>query len=263
MPRKARIDINTVRQLFEQGLSTYAIADKVGCDQSYIVRLINKHNKKNPNNVIKVRTKSEAQKLFAEKNGHQRVGKMHSDESKMAISDTMREFFDSDEGEEAKKRMSKTKYDAWLKMTPTEKANALNQLRISNREALRTGDGSKFENFLAECLSKDNFAVEQRTSAYTPGNNFHVDIALKDKGLIIEVDGPTHWKDIYGQTKLDIVQRQDAEKDAMLKGVGFDVLRVQDDSGNTSRARYMRVFDKINEIVGRPNRKPETFYVRP
>lgn len=263
MSRKAKINIDVVRKLFEQGLSTYAVAENVGCDQSYISRMITKYNKNNPNTQIKVRSKSEAQKLYAEKHGHQRVGTTHTEDSKIAISDTMRDFFDSPDGDEARKKMSEARKLEWEKMTPSEKANSVNQLKIANREALKSGDGSKFENFIAEGLSHSGFNIEQRTDAYTPGNHFHVDIAIKDKALVIEIDGPTHWKDIYGQAKLDMVERQDAEKDAMLHGVGFDVLRVQDDSGNVSRARLMRVLDKVNEIVNRPNRQPTTFKVRP
>ena len=114
----------------------------------------------------------------------------------------------------------------------------------------------------AEKLIEEGFLVEQRTKTWTPGNQFHVDIALPQEKVIIEVDGPTHWSPIYGDVELLKVEQKDAKKDAVLIANGWKVLRVQDASGSTTRARFKRVLDALREVQYSKS-APKTYYVKP
>ena len=50
--------MNEVRRLIEvEKLSTYKAAAELGCNQSHVVRLIQKYNKANPTNIINKRNK--------------------------------------------------------------------------------------------------------------------------------------------------------------------------------------------------------------
>ena len=264
MPRKSTIDMTEVRRLVEvEKLSTYKIADKVGCNQSHIVRLIAKFNKANPDNPIKKRNKSEAQLNYIKQTGtHQRQGTTHAEETKDLISDRMRDFYDSDEGEEAKARISEFRQQEWAEKTDDERAAILTDLQQANRAKMQSGEGSNFENFLAEQLSAAGYMVEQRTKNWTPGQNFHVDIALPNDKIIIEVDGPTHWSPIYGDEELQKVVIKDSRKDKALIANGWNILRVQDSSGSTTRARFKRVLDVLTDFQY-SKAAPTTWYVRP
>jgi very-short-patch-repair endonuclease len=125
-----------------------------------------------------------------------------------------------------------------------------------------SGDGSRFENFIAEKLAEVGYKLEQRSHNYTPGKKYHVDIALPEQKIIIEVDGPTHWQPIYGEDELVKVQNKDKQKDSALNANGWNVLRVQDGSGSTSRARFSRVFDQL-QLVQKYKGAPTTHYIKP
>lgn len=264
MPRKSTLDMEKVRHLIEvEKLSTYKVAERVGCNQSHIVRMVAKYNKNNPNNPIKKRNKSQAQLNYIKQFGtHQREGTTHDDVTKDKISDKMREFYDSEEGEAAKDRIREFRQQEWAEKSDEEKAHILAELQEANRAKMQTGEGSNFENFLAEQLADYGFRVEQRTKSWTPGQKFHVDIAMPNDKIIIEVDGPTHWAPIYGEEELQKVEVKDARKDAVLNSNGWNVLRVQDASGSTTRARFMRVLDTIKQIQY-SKVAPTTWYVRP
>lgn len=264
MPKKSSIDMNEVRRLIEvERLSTYGVADRLGCNQSHVVRLIAKFNKEHPKAPINKRDKSEAQKNFIERSGtHQRSGTLHSDESKEKISDTMRDIYDSPQGDEIREKIANQRQEEWANLTEAQKANVLQNLKQTSRAKAQSGEGSKFENFLADELKGHGLKVEQRTKNYTPGQKFHVDIALPVERIIIEVDGPTHWSPIYGDSELLKVQQKDSAKDNILNMSGWNVLRVQDGSGSTTRARFVRVWEQIERIKEYKG-KPTTHYVKP
>lgn len=264
MPRKSTLDMDEVRRLIEvEKLSTYKVAERVGCNQSHIVRMVAKFNKQNPNNPIKKRNKSEAQLNYIKQTGkHQREGCEHTDQTRDRISDKMREFYDSEEGEAAKDRIREFRQQEWAEKSGAERQAILNDLQAANRAKMQAGAGSNFENFLAEQLADQGFRVEQRTKTWTPGQKFHVDIAMPNEKIIIEVDGPTHWAPIYGEEELHKVEVKDARKDATLNANGWNVLRVQDVSGSTTRARFMRVLDTIKQIQY-STVAPTTWCVRP
>lgn len=264
MPRKSSLDMTEVRRLIEvEKLSTYKVAERIGCNQSHIVRMIAKYNKQNPNNPIKKRNKSEAQKNYIKQSGkHQREGTHHDDATKDLISDRMKDFYDSEEGQAVKDKISEFRQQEWAEKSADERAAILEDLHEANRAKMRAGEGSNFENFLAEQLEEGGYFVEQRTKTWTPGQKFHVDIALPNEKIIIEVDGPTHWAPIYGEDELIKVQNKDAKKDAVLHGNGWHVLRVQDGSGSTTRARFKRVLDVIEQIKY-TKVAATTWYVKP
>lgn len=265
MARKSTIDMGEVRRLIEvEKLSTYGAADSLGCNQSHVVRLIAKFNKENPSNPIKKRTKSQAQKNYIKRTGtHQRSGTTHSDESKELISDSMKDVYDGPRGDEIREKISQQRQEEWAAMGPAEQAEVLETLKTASRAKAQSGEGSNFENFLAEKLEEHQYVVEVRTQAYTPGQKFHVDIALPQVKLIIEVDGPTHWAPIYGDDELRKVQAKDTVKDNTLTAAGWNVLRVQDGSGSTTRARFVRVLEQVERITQEYKGKCTTHYVKP
>lgn len=256
-----------VRRLVEvECKSTYEVADELGYSQSHISRSISKYNKMNTKNPIKSRNKSEAQKNFLNKNDHQRQGSTHDDSSKKSISDSMRTLYESEEGDAIRDKISQARIDEWAEKSDEEKASILLQLKNANRAAASSGEGSKFENFIAEKLKEHGYTVDQRATYATPGKDYHVDIALAKEKLIIEIDGPTHWSAIYGEEELVKVQAKDKRKDDALHLLGWHVLRVQDNSGSCSRARWRRVFDKVQHVINnytKKNKKPKTHYMSP
>lgn len=265
MSKKSKVSIDDIKTLFEQGLSTYKIAEKLGCNQSHIYRTIQKWNKTHPDNLIKVRSKSEAQQINIEAGGHQRLGTHHSDESKLRISDTMRDFYDGEAGTAAKIKKSEDKKEEWANLPDEKKHEIVTNMRVAAKEQMKLGRGSKFENYLADELKKIGVEVEQRTHNYTPGQKMEVDIAIPQHSIAIEVDGPTHWDaNVYGPEALQVVQERDKFKNDLLNSGGFDVLRLQDKTGACTRARVVRVNEMIKDIVERrqSGEQPSVYVVK-
>lgn len=249
MSRRSKINIDQVRELFEnQGLSTYQVAGQLGCNQSHIFRLIKKYNVQNPTNPIKVRSKSEAQKRYMEENEHQRTGTSHSENSKIEISNKMKDFYESPDGDVAKQKIREVREEEWKNKSDDDKRAVVENLRVANREQMKLGKGSKFENFVAEELMLAGYQVAQREIGHVPGN-MEVDIAIPQYAIAIEVDGPTHWSDIYGAVELQKVQTKDKVKDDALTVAGWDVVRIQDGSGSTTRARIIRILELLKTVV--------------
>lgn len=251
MSKKSSVDISEIRRLMEvEGLSTYKIADKLSISQAHVFRLVKKWNTNNPNNPIKLRSKSEAQKTFLEKNGHQRVGTTHSEESRTKMSDAIGAFYESPDGAKAKEKIADAKREEWASFDDTEKKQIMDEMRAGISEANRSGEGgSKFENFIADGLEAAGFLLERRTRKWLGKDGLEIDIALPNNRLAIEIDGPTHWQPIHGQEQLLKVQAKDKRKDSLLMTGGWDILRVRDDSGSLSAIRLKRVINKIKEIA--------------
>lgn len=251
MSKRVTINIDQIRDLFEnKGLSTYKVAEALNISQSYVSRVLRKWNQSHPNDKITIRSKSEAQKLHVEKNGHQREGTTHTEESKIKMSNNIGAFYASPEGDKAKKHLAEVRKEEWANLPEDGKQQIISDLRTASREAQKTGEGSKFENFIAEQLTNDGYQIEQRGRRSVAGTAMEIDIAIPAINLAIEIDGPTHFKNTYGAENLAKVQAKDNEKNLILTNSGWNVLRVQDDAGSLTRIRYIRVKDCIKSITG-------------
>ena len=107
----------------------------------------------------------------------------------------------------------------------------------------------------------DNIVIEGEIS----GHKHEIEngrLYEKDDKIIIEVDGPTHWSPIYGDEELQKVVIKDSRKDKALIANGWNILRVQDSSGSTTRARFKRVLDVLTDLQY-SKAAPTTWYVRP
>lgn len=238
------IQERTLRRLYlDEGLSLRKIAAQLQRPLSTVNKYMKKYG-------IDRRSKSGAQSLFLENNDHPMQGKHHSQETKDQISGTLGAFWndlDDAKREEYRERVGSGWKRKWAAMSDGEKTNMIAELNAAGRA--KQGQGSRFERFVAAELNKRGYAVEIRTHNYMPSAKFEVDIALARQGVMIEVDGPTHFMDIYGEDALKRQQEKDAEKDEYLTQAGFGVLRVQDNNGPLSQVRIERITNKIEEMT--------------
>lgn len=237
------INAQVVRELYlEQGLSMRRVAEEVGVPLATLSRFMKKHG-------ISARSKGEAQKNYLKENDHQMKGRKHSDETKKKISSSLGEFWDSltdEEREEVKKKIGSAWQRKWAGMSDAERKLMMESLSARARDA--QGQGSRLERFIAEELRKRGYVVEERTTNYTAGKDFEVDLALPKELIAIEVDGPTHFLPIYGEEHLERQRERDARKDDMINATGYSVLRIQDNNGPLSQLRIDRIEQAIKEI---------------
>jgi very-short-patch-repair endonuclease len=239
----AEINEADVRRLYlERGLSMRKVAEAVGAPLATLSRFMKKAG-------IAARDKAQAQKNFLKDNDHQMKGRKHSDETKKKISHSLGDFWDDlsdEEREEFKRKIGSAWQRKWAGMSEVERKLMMEGLSNKAKEA--QGKGSRLERFITEELRGRGYLVEERSTHYTGGKDFEVDLALPNEMIALEVDGPTHFLPIYGDEHLEQQQERDARKDEMINAVGYSVLRVRDNNGPLSQLRIDKIEQAIEEI---------------
>lgn len=240
------VEINeqeVIRLYTEEGKSMRVVSKDLKIPLATLSRFMKKNN-------IIARSKAQAQKNFLKDNDHQMKGRTHSDETKKKISHSLGDFWDglSDvEREEVKKKIGSAWKRKWGSMSEIERKTMMEGLALKAREV--QGQGSRLERFIAEELRKRGYVIEERSTHYTAGKNFEVDLALPKEMIAIEVDGPTHFLPLYGEEHLEQQQVRDVRKDDMVNAIGMSMLRVRDNNGPLSQLRIDRIEEAIREII--------------
>lgn len=244
MVRKKVLDEAQLSDLYHnQSMSLRGIAKHLGVSVTTVVKYMKLHN-------IATRDQSEAQHVVLAKNGHPMLGKTHSAVTKKRISQSLGDFWDNltdSERIEYKKLVGSGWKKKWESMSPEDRSKTLTRLNNANRS--QQGNGSRFERFLAAELRQRGHLVEERTHNYMPSAKFEVDVALPRHRVMIEVDGPTHFIDLYESDSLERQKRRDGEKNRYLTNAGFKVLRIRDNNGPLSQRRIELINDAIEVII--------------
>ena len=239
----AEINQDDVRRLYlDKGLSMRVVAGTLSVSLATLSRFMKKHG-------ISARDKSEAQSNFLKDNSHQMSGRKHSKETKDKISSSLGDFWDNLTGEEreaVRRKIGDAWRRKWAAMSESDRKIMMNDL--SNKAKQTQGKGSRLERFIAKELRERDYTVEERTTNYTAGKDFEVDIALPIEMVAIEVDGPTHFLPIHGEEHLVKQQERDSRKDDMINSIGWNVLRIRDNNGPLSQLRIQKIVEAIEEI---------------
>lgn len=192
-----------------------------------------------------IRSKSEAQKLAlaSGRHKHPTKGVGHSEEAKVKISESQTEVWDNLTDAEREHR-SAIGRKQWDSMSDAEKEEFKRKSHEKVREAAKKG--SKLELFLLEELLKAGYQVDFHKEHFVKNERLQVDLFLGKIGVAVEVDGPSHFEPIWGEDVLKKNQQADAQKDGLLLGMGFCVIRVQ--QKRSLSAKYKR--DILQELLG-------------
>ena len=218
--------------------STYQIAEKLDTYPNKIRRFLKK-------NGIELRTSSDAQKnaLGSGRAEHPTKGTYRSEETKQRISDSQGAVWDALTDEE-KEHRSQIGREAWEQKSDEEKAlliaEAQNAVRKSSKE------GSELEHFLLSELTKRNLRVEFHKDHWLQNQKLQVDLYLPDHRAVIEVDGPSHFKPVWGQENLEKNIKADQQKTGLVLGAGLMMIRIRQDKSLTQR--YMR--NTLSKLLG-------------
>ena len=212
------------------GWSTYEIADQLHTYPNKVRRILKR-------NGVDLRNSSAAQKNALQKGraSHPTEGKKISEETKKKISESQGEIWDSLTPKE-KDHRSKIGKDSWEKKSDKDKAHLIEQAQNAVRESSRTG--SKLEHFLLFELGQRHLIVEFHKEHWLQNQNLQVDLYLPEYRAAIEVDGPSHFKPVWGQENLEKNMKADQQKTGLILGSGLVMIRIQQKQSLTQR--YMR-----------------------
>lgn len=238
-----QINEEDVRRFYQDdGLSLRKVSQTIGVSLATLSRFMKKYG-------IKTRDKASAQKNFLKTNDHQMQGRTHTAETKKKISHGLGDFWDGltdEEAEAVKSKIGAAWKRKWEGMSNNERQTMMEDL--ASKAKASQGDGSRLERYIAEQLRQRGYVVEERSTNYTAGKDFEVDIALPKQMIAIEVDGPTHFMPIHGEKALEKQQERDKRKDDLVMSTGYNVLRIRDNNGSLSQLRIDRIEQAFKEI---------------
>lgn len=211
---------------------------------------------------IEIRSKAEDQRLALSKGKvkHPTEGTKRSDSTKKKISEKQGKVWDNLSQKQLEER-SKIGQESWNKKTPTQKSDFFKKGSEAFQHAAR--NGSKIERYLVESLINDNYAAVRHSKHIVENEKFHIDIYIPDLLIAVEVDGPTHFKPIYGEEKLRKRQVSDMSKNGLILSAGMVLVRVKLSkriSQRYLRHLYSELKNLIKKIETRFPEKDERYY---
>jgi very-short-patch-repair endonuclease len=226
------MDIQKVINCYlNENMSTYEIAKKFKTYPNKIRRELIK-------NGIEIRDHSEAQSKALETGvaKHPTKGKKVKQETKDKIGESM--------------------LNNWKNMPSKER-------RYESALALRRAsiEGSRLEKYLMNGLMGMGYSVSMH---YLFAEKQHIDLFISLstknlKGIAIEVDGPTHFKPIWGKDSLAKRQKSDNKKTGLLLSNGFALIRVIT-KGDDSDIRMKKTLTKIDQTIQSLKNSKENYF---
>ena len=144
-------------------------------------------------------------------------GKKHLEDTKLKISQSQGEVWDSLGAKEREKR-SEIGKASWEQKTDSQKKTLVQKGAEAVRLAARVG--SKLEKYLLEGLTHKGFKVQ-----------FHK-------------DGPSHFKPVWGHKNLERNKKSDKQKTGLILSQGFALIRIKQDK-RTSQRYFREILNRV------------------
>lgn len=222
--------------------STYQIANSMNTYANFVRRLLKKYN-------IPLRDASEAQLAALEsgRSEHPTEGKRRSEEVRRTIGEKNYYNYHALPKDEKEKRSQRSK-KRWEGMSEHERED----FRARGVEAIRrtSEEGSKLEKFICAGLIQNKYPVDFHKEFDTQ----HIDIFIPKEvgdfdGVAIEVNGPSHYKDIWGTEIFEKRALADSKKYGLLASKNFLTIVVKNLAGKCSQVKMRFALSEIIDII--------------
>lgn len=229
-----------LREYVEKKRSSEDIAKENGTYAMKILRLLQKYD-------IPKRTNSEAQVATFEKGRESPFkGRKLTPEQKKAISDRVAKTYKDMTPDEKASYAARSKAN-WEKLSEEQKQEMFDKSRKAIRETLK--EGSKAERLIRDALRVAGYRVEFLKTDILTNKDLEIDIFLPDRRIGIEIDGPAHYTNIYGEESFNRYQRADKEKDRLMVHKGYHLIRVRLTGTHLSQFRERILSSAVIEKV--------------
>lgn len=202
-----------------QQLTIVDIANKYGTYPNKIRRLAKKLE-------FTIRDRSSAQALALKlgRAAHPTEGKERPIEVKKTIGKKIQSYWENLTPDELEER-SKISKENWDKLSDTEK-EYMHQLATKAR--LETAKhGSKLERAILEKLVQKGYKVDFHKEHSLLNEKLQLDMYIPALNVAIEIDGPTHFENIWGEEYLKRTKKTDFEKDGHVLNTGSVMIRIK------------------------------------
>lgn len=196
---------------------------------------------------IKVRDKSEATKeaLRSGRLKHPTKGTHLRENTKDRISKAVSDSWKNMTNEEKDVICKKHKVN-WENKTEEEKEELYKKSHEAINKSARTG--SALEKYLLRELTASGYNCYAHLNILE-NEKLEVDLALLDRKIVIELDGPSHFSPIWGEEQLKKTQAADGQKNGLLILNGYKVIRVLYTKNHLSRALKKETLSKLVEAI--------------
>ena len=200
------------------------------------------------------RSKSEAQSLALDsgRHPHPTKNKGHSQSTKEKISEGVATVWENLSESELEYRRQIGR-DVWDSMSEQEQIEFRHKAGEAVRKAAK--EGSKLEKFLYAELTKLNYSVELHKKHLIKDHRLHLDLYIPKLRTVIEIDGPSHFLDIWGKDILRRNQQADKKKNGLILSLGLCMIRIRQKQALSDK--YKR--DVLKKLVA----KLEEFKIYP
>lgn len=232
------MDEKLILKMYEiDGLSTYQIATHFSTYANKIRRILIKHK-------VKLDSKSEAQKkaLSSGRSKHPTEGRNRTDDEKLAISKKLADYWDDLDDTTRENRVEQAR-ERWKNMPASKRDEIAKKAVAGIRKASK--DGSAIENFVFKNIK---YHAVQHVTDLIANENLEIDIYVPELSTIIEIDGPSHFKPIWGEEKFLKQVKSDTEKNGLILSGGFVIIRVRI-LRNSTLDRDRTLVNNINQIL--------------
>ncbi len=230
-----------IKQYYETEKKSFGdIAKELGTYANKIRRDAIKFN-------ISIRNKSEAQSnaLAEGKASHPTKGKSRSSSVKEKIGLSVLQAWESLDDKTLNQRKEKARSN-WENKSQDEKENILKLANDAVRQASKTG--SKLEKFLHNKLLSSGWAVEFHKEQSILNTQLQIDLFIPKINVAIEVDGPSHFSDVWGSDALQRNKKYDNKKTGLIIGKGLYLIRIKQNK-DFSKARALIIVDKLESML--------------
>ena len=159
--------------------------------------------------------------------------------------------------DDLEKRKIKSR-DQWQNMEEDVKANMLQSANNAVRATSKTG--SKLEKYLFKRLLEDGYSVDFHKEQGLLNTKLQIDLFVTSINTAIEIDGPSHFLPVWGDTALQRNIKYDNKKQGLILGKGWILIRVKqtkDFSKTRSELLYQKLKQVVEEIVQASSNKQQ------
>lgn len=205
---------------------------------------------------IKIRDKSNAQKnaLKTGKATHPTKGVSRSEETKNKIGISVMKSWEDLDAQTLQKRKDTAKKN-WENLSEDTKEHILREANHAVRETSK--QGSKLEKFLLSALIKDGYRVDFHKEQSLLNTKLQIDLFLPTLNVAIEIDGPSHFKPVWGQESLKRNKGYDNKKTGLILGKGLVLIRIKQ-AKDFSKARAQTIYNTLkDQLIKIQNQFPD------
>lgn len=224
-------------------LSISTIADQLGTYSNKIRRDAIKCG-------IPLRDKSIAQKIALQSGRHKHPtkGTTRDEDTRSKIGLSVLNNWEELSESERAKRQNVAKQN-WEGLSEDDKKSRLTLANQAVRRASK--EGSKLEKFILQNLVKDGIKVDFHKEQMLSNTRLQIDLFLPTINTAIEIDGPSHFKEVWGKNTLSRNIKYDNKKTGLILGKGLVLIRIKqsrDFSNSRGLLVYNKLLEKINSI---------------